>query len=100
MALAEVTWTPSGMVVGLGVVRGVVVMPHADADAWARNVRRLAGSVPEQLGVLGLAERTAIVGPAEGPWRVVGAGEVRWLPRGMRDPDAAVVVRHGDALAR
>ena len=97
MALAEWTWTPGGLVRGLGLVGGVVVVPHADPDSWRANLRRFGAVVPPGLGLLGLPERTGILGPlgddgrATGPWEVVGEGDVRWLPPGVVDAEAARV---------
>ena len=108
MGLAELTWTPAGIVAGLGAVGGLLVVPHADADSWARNLRRFGGGASTQaaVGILGLGERTGVIGPGDGTWRVVGEGEVRWLPAGSGtgpgsadlDPDAALVLRDGDRL--
>lgn len=105
MGLAELTWTPAGIVRGLGAAPGILVVPHADADSWARNLRRFGGAgAPSTVGILGLAERTGVIGPGDGTWRVVGEGEVRWLPAGRvagttdLDPDAAIVLRDGDPL--
>ena len=102
MALAMWTWTPAGVVGGLGLVPGAIVAPHADSASWTRWVGRFIGAVPAGLGVLGLAERTGVVVPADGvvPWRVVGEGEARWLPPGAADVAATVVARDGDTLAR
>jgi len=97
MAFAEWTWTPRGGVDGLGIVPGVIVVPHADASSWDSTVERFGASAPSGLGALGLAERTAVVtdDPTTDPvrWRVVGEGEVRRLPtRG----GATGVFRSGD----
>ena len=100
MALAAVTWTPAGVVAALGLVPGVIVAPHADATSWARWVARFGGSVPAGVGPLGLAERTGVIIPGDGsgPWRVVGEGEVRWLPAGVTDVAATVIARDGETL--
>lgn len=98
MALASLTWTPSGLVRGLGFLPGVIVAPHADAATWVGYLERFAPLVPADVGVLGLGERTGIIGAPTGPWRVVGEGEVRWLPMGVRDPDLTVVRRDRDEL--
>ena len=103
MALGSWTWTPSGGVTGLGLVPGVLVVPHAEERSWADNVRRFGASVPAGLGVLGLSERTGVVVPtgdaASGaPWRVVGEAEIRWLPPGTRSLAATIVVPAGDAF--
>lgn len=105
MGLAELTWTPAGIVAGLGAAAGLLVVPHADAGSWARNLRRFgAGGSRSPVGLLGLGERTGVIGPGDGTWRVVGEGEVRWIPAGAvaasadLDPDAAAVLRDGDRL--
>lgn len=106
MGLAEHTWTPTGIVTGLGAAVGILVVPHADADSWARNLRRFGGraSSRSRVGILGLGERTGVIGPGDGTWRVVGEGEVRWLPAAAvagaadLDPEAATVLRDGDRL--
>jgi cyanophycinase len=103
MALASWTWTMDGGMPGLGVVPGLLVVPHADAGRWATVLERFAGAGPGGLGALGLAERTGVVsdGAAVGDggmlrWRVVGEGEVRWRPV---EPDrATLVLRDGDLL--
>lgn len=98
MALGAVTWTPGGIVPGLGLVPGVVVMPHADARSWAVSLHRFGGAAPAGIGILGLGERTGVFIERDGPWRVVGEHEIRWLPAGERDPDRAVVLRDGGLL--
>lgn len=101
MALAPWTWTPTGGMAGLGVVPGLIVVPHADPSRWADVLERFGGAAPAALGVLGLAERTGVlaedVGAGDGPirWRVIGPGEVRWQPiRGGR----TLVARSGDTF--
>ena len=100
MALAPWTWTPGGGLVGLGIVPGLVVVPHADGSSWDATVGRFGASAPAGLGALGLAERTAAIteDPTTDPvrWRVVGEGEVRWLVK--RGEDTAVF-RAGDRFA-
>lgn len=100
MALGTWTWTPGGGIAGLDVVPGIIVMPHADARSWADNVLRFGDGAPHGLAVLGLGERTGVLIDDTGTWRVVGEAEVRWLPRGERDPAVAVVLGDGDAVAR
>lgn len=98
MGLAELTWTPAGIVAGLGAVEGLLVVPHADAGSWASNLRRFGGGGSATVGLLGLGERTGVIGPGDGTWQVVGEGEVRWLPAGGLDPGAATVLHDGDRL--
>jgi cyanophycinase len=97
MALAELTWTPIGMIPGMGLVPGVAVAPHADADGWSQIVERFGTALPLHLGILGLAERTGVVIGPDGPWQVIGEGEVRWLASGAWSP---LVVRAGDTIER
>lgn len=99
MALADPCWTPDGLVPGLGFVRGMVVVPHADAAGWARLRERFGRERPAQVGLLGLAERTGVVGRPGEPWLVSGEGEVRWLAPGRDHREEPVVARPGDELA-
>ena len=99
----DVDLDDGGRDAGLGVVPGLLVVPHADAGRWASVLERFAGAGPGGLGALGLAERTGVVSDGEaidggGPlrWRVVGEGEVRWRPV---EPDRpTLVLRDGDLL--
>jgi cyanophycinase len=95
MAMAPITWTPDGVVQGLGIVTGLVVAPHADHAAWARVLARYGDLLPPDLGLLGLAERTGVTITADGPWRVVGEGVVHWLAPGATEP---LVARSGDRI--
>jgi cyanophycinase-like exopeptidase len=95
MALAGWTWTPAGGTTGLGLIPNVVVVPHADAGSWERNRQRFGGAVPNGFSGLGIGERTGVIVPAVGPWRVVGEGEARWLPGGQAE---ALVVRDGETF--
>lgn len=97
MALGGWTWTPRGGLDGLGLVPRVIVVPHADAASWDRAVERFGRMVPSGMDALGLAERTAVIVMPAGPWRVVGEGEVRWLPVGADGPQ---VLRDGDTFER
>jgi cyanophycinase-like exopeptidase len=90
MALAGLTWTPNGFVPGLGLVPGLLVVPHADARSWAETARRFGTERPPDLGALGLAERTGVIGRPGAPWLVVGEGEARWLAPGAAEPRVAV----------
>jgi cyanophycinase-like exopeptidase len=99
MGLCQLTWTPRGVIAGLGVVHGLVVVPHADAAMWDRQSGRFAMASAAGVGVLGIGERTGVISPgaANGasngrpvPWLVVGEGEVRWLPHGAAEPRIAV----------
>ncbi len=99
MALGSWTWTPGGVVQGLGVIPGIIVVPHADARSWADNLRRFGGMAPSGAAVLGIGERTGVLIRATGPWRVVGEAEVRWLPPEQHDLDAARVLRDGESFS-
>jgi cyanophycinase len=101
MALGSITWTPAGLVAGLGLATGIVVVPHADARSWSANLIRFGHGGPSGIGVLGIGERTGVLIDPLGPWRVAGEGEVRWLAPGAShdpDPDAAIVLRDGDTI--
>ena len=103
MALANWTWTPRGGIVGLEVVPGLVVVPHADAAAWSSAIERFGRDVPPGLGALGLEERTGVIsddpddraGRGGIEWRVVGPGEARWLPAQNGE---TIVRRSGESL--
>lgn len=84
MGLTDWTWTPDGVVPGLGLVRGIVVIPHFESIArerWEAVIEALALPRPvvERLAILGLDERTGVLsGPdGRGPWRVGGPGRAR-----------------------
>ena len=94
MALGPWTWTPHGGLPGLGLVPRVVVVPHVDAGSWPDIARRWGAALPPGLHALGLAERTAVIIEPGRPWRVVGEGEVRWLPSGT-PPDQPLVLGDG-----
>ena len=91
MALAPRTWTPAGMVPGLALVDGLVVFPHADAATWERRTAGFGPAIEAGLGILGLGERTGVLSAAgTTDWRVIGPGEVRWLPPGAAEPRVAI----------
>ena len=85
MVLAAWTWTPGGWRRGLGLVEGVVVVPHAERagrTGWAGTFGGMVPAAAEPLGRLGLDERTGIISEI-GPdgalaWRVVGTGSAHW----------------------
>jgi cyanophycinase len=95
MAMAPLTWTPTGVVPGLSVVRGLVVAPHADPATWSRVMARFGDALPPEMGLLGLAERTGVTVTTDAPWLVVGEGVVHWLPPGATEP---IVARSGDRI--
>ena len=86
MALGPRTWTPRGWLNGLGLVHGLVVVPHYsgfDPRGWESTLVELNAA---GLGYLGIDERTGVLSSANGTtsatWRVVGAGRVVWFPFG------------------
>jgi cyanophycinase-like exopeptidase len=89
MALAPRTWTPHGWLDGLGLVHGLVVVPHYngfDPRGWDATLDELNAA---GLGYLGIDERTGVLSSPNGTtpatWRVVGTGHVEWFPlRGER----------------
>jgi cyanophycinase-like exopeptidase len=101
MALAPWTWSVAGGLAGLGIVPGLIVVPHADRRTWAAALDRFGTWGPVELGGLGLGERTGVitedVAPASGgiSWRVVGPGEVFW--QAVRS-GPTVVARAGDTV--
>lgn len=87
MVLADWTWTPTGWRRGLGLVPGLVVLPHAERvarDGWGSTFAASVPSEAQHIGRLGLDERTGIlseVGPGGAcSWRVVGPGRAHWSP--------------------
>jgi cyanophycinase len=79
MALAARTWTPGGWVAGLGLVDGLIVVPHFerfDPRGWEATIGELRAA---GLGYVGLDERTGVVSDGS-TWRVVGPGRVKWFP--------------------
>jgi cyanophycinase len=82
MGLAERTWTRGGWRDGLGLVRGLIVVPHFagfDTRGWEGTVEELRRA---RLGQLGLDERTGVISGrgVSGSWQVAGEGTVHWFP--------------------
>ncbi len=92
MVLADWTWTPGGWRRGLGLVPGIVVVPHAERVARGGWAGTFGGRVPaeaEPIGRLGLDERTGVIrtlAERPGAWRVVGPGSVHWSPDATTPP--------------
>jgi cyanophycinase-like exopeptidase len=79
MALGPRTWTRGGWVDGLGLVQGLIVVPHYegfDPRGWEATLVELRAA---GLGYLGIDERTGVVSNGS-TWRVVGPGRVQWFP--------------------
>jgi cyanophycinase-like exopeptidase len=99
MGLAEWTWTPTGGVRGLGLIRGVAVVPHYDDIRRTRWQAVLDDLAPGGIGYLGLDERTGVISEPDGSdgrsWRVAGCGAAWWFARGSDEP---IVGRDGDVL--
>jgi len=88
MALGERTWTRDGYVAGFGWAGRLVVVPHASAERMA-PMRRVVDALPggADLSVLGLPERTGVIG-GPGAWTVVGAAGAWWWPPHAAAPRA------------
>jgi cyanophycinase-like exopeptidase len=89
MVLASWTWTPAGWRRGLGLVPGIVVVPHAERVAlgsWAGTFGSRVPAEAEPVGRLGLDERTGVLALAgqddQRDWKVVGSGSAHWSPDG------------------
>jgi allophanate hydrolase subunit 1 len=84
---------------GLGLVPGLIVVPHAGPAHWTTVLERSGRGMPAHLGVLGVAERTAAISRPDEPgvWDVAGEGEVRWLAADA-DPASTLVVASGGSL--
>jgi cyanophycinase len=94
MGLAGATWTPNGFVRGLGLVQGIVVVPHFETFDRRGRDADIAHVAAQRLAVVGLDERTGVIREAHGRWRVAGAGRAVLLPDGAE----ALTARHGDVL--
>jgi cyanophycinase-like exopeptidase len=93
MALAGWCWTPRGWRTGLGLVPGLVVVPHAERvarDGWTSTFAATIPPEAEPVGRLGLDERTGVLrttGRNGGSaWLVVGIGRAHWSPDGATAP--------------
>ncbi len=64
-----------GWTEGLGIVPGVVVLPHHEKSDPSETCQRMQTQLPSGLTVLGIDARTACLG-RPGNWKVVGSGSV------------------------
>jgi cyanophycinase-like exopeptidase len=101
MGLCDWTWTQGGVRRGLGVVHGLVVVPHFDTVPRDRWEGELEAAAAAGVGLLGLDERTGVLSEptadgAGSAWRVAGEGAAHWVDVGAHDPvdagDGEVIV--------
>lgn len=95
MAMADWTWTPGGVIRGLGWLRSIVVLPHFEgvpARGWRPHLASTL--IGEDVGELGLDERTGVIQAGDG-WLVAGRGAVHWYAPGCNEP---VVAYDGDRI--
>jgi cyanophycinase len=78
MVLTDPMVDPRGgaLTVGLGLVRGLAVVPHYGQES-AEKVHRSVTLAAADLAVVGLPERTGIARDGQGNWRVLGDREVQ-----------------------
>jgi cyanophycinase len=77
MVLGDPMVDPRGgaLTLGLGLVRGLAVLPHS--DTWsAEKSRRTVSLATGHLRIAAVDERTALIRDPAGTWRTSGAGEV------------------------
>ncbi len=68
-----------GLTIGLGLLRGLAVVPHfgdTHEDEHGEKLHRSVLLAPVGTPVAGIPERTALIRDPEGRWRSAGAGEV------------------------
>ena len=77
MAMGSVMRRPSGggWVDGLGIVRGVAVLPHHEGRDPVATANELRSGAPDGVVYLGIDARTGCLG-SPGDWLVVGSGRV------------------------
>ncbi|MGI8664074.1 MAG: Type 1 glutamine amidotransferase-like domain-containing protein [Acidimicrobiales bacterium] len=77
MVLCDPMVDPRGgaFTVGLGLLDGMAILPHADTWSEDKSHRTLQ-LAPKGLIVAAVDERTALLREPDGAWRVEGAGEV------------------------
>lgn len=78
MVLCDPMVDPRGgaFTLGLGLLEGMAVVPHA--DTWSHDkVHRTLELAPRGLLLVGVDERTALLRGPDGAWRAEGAGNAR-----------------------
>ena len=78
MVLTDPMVDPRGgaLTVGLGLVTGMAVVSHVGHENVEKVHRSVALAGPG-LAVVGIPERTALIGTGDGTWRATGAGQVQ-----------------------
>ena len=66
---------------GLGLARGVAVLPHHERSDPERVAAELAGALPAGIAALGIDGATGCISEGNG-WRALGAGAVAWYRAG------------------
>lgn len=89
MVLGDPMVDPRGgaLTLGLGLVRGVAVLPHS--DLWSdEKARRTVDLATGPLRIVTVDERTALVREPDGTWKAEGAGNVAvWADGSLRGLD-------------
>jgi cyanophycinase-like exopeptidase len=88
MALGERLWTPRGGRAGLGLLAGVAVLPHFDAQRLA-TWRATVEPEGQSLTWVGLDEQTLVMGRPGGEWTVAGRGRAHRIGPGDGTPVSA-----------
>jgi cyanophycinase len=77
MVLGDPMVDPRGgaLTLGLGLLRGLAVLPHS--DLWSEEkAHRTVQLATGELRIAAVGERTALIRDPDGTWRAQGAGEV------------------------
>jgi len=61
MALCEFVWDGAGWELGLGLVRGIAVLPHYERIAARFPPERLGRDLPESMALVGIEDATALL---------------------------------------
>lgn len=94
MVLCDPMVDPRGgaFTLGLGMLRQVTVIPHA--DTWSEDkLHRTLRLAPPTLPVVAVEERTAVLREPDDTWRAAGAGTARvWIDGGESELGALAAV--------